>query len=46
MAEIAVGPFAGQIVKVEGLHGRKARIFLNLFGGRKVEIDIADLEAA
>lgn len=47
LAEISTGPFAGQIVKVEGLHGKKARIFLNLFGSRKeVEIDAANLEAA
>ncbi len=47
LAEISFGPFAGQIVKVEGLHGRKAKIFLNLFGARKsVEIDVANLEAA
>lgn len=46
-AEIATGPFQGQIVKIEGLHGRKARVFLNLFATRKeVEIGIEDLEAA
>lgn len=47
LAEISVGPFQGQIVKIEGLHGRKARVFLNLFSTRKeVEIGIEDLEAA
>lgn len=47
LAEIAVGPFAGQIVKVEGLHGRKAKIFMNLFGTKKmVDIDLSSLEAA
>lgn len=47
MAEICEGVFSGQIVKIEGLHGRKAKVFLNLFGGQKlVEIDIAGLEAA
>lgn len=47
MAEIAVGPFAGQIVKISGLHGAKARVFLNMFGSEKnVEIEAADLVAA
>ncbi len=47
MAEIGIGPFAGQIVKITGLHGRKARVFLNLFGSRKeVEIPVENLEAA
>lgn len=47
LAEIGVGPFAGQIVKIEGLHGRKARIFLNMFGTRKsVEIAVEHLEVA
>jgi transcription antitermination factor NusG len=47
LAEISVGPFAGQVVKIEGLHGRKAKIFVNLFGMTKLaEISLADLEAA
>lgn len=47
LAEIAVGPFSGQIVKVEGLHGRKAKIFMNMFGAQKlVDIDLSSLEAA
>lgn len=47
LAEISCGPFSGQVVKIEGLHGRKAKIFVNLFGTRKlVEIDVAKLEAA
>ena len=47
LAEIAVGPFQGQIVKIEGLHGRKAKVFMNLFNMRKeVEVDVANLEAA
>lgn len=47
LAEICEGVFTGQIVKIEGLHGRKAKVFLNLFGGQKlVEIDIAALDAA
>lgn len=47
LAEIAVGPFSGQIVKIEGLYGRKARVFMNLFNVRKeVEIDLSNLEAA
>lgn len=47
MAEISAGPFSGQIVKIENLHGRKAKIFLNLFGHSKlVEIGIESLEAA
>lgn len=47
MAKISTGPFAGQLVKVEGLHGRKARVFLNLFGTRKsCEIATEQLEVA
>lgn len=47
MAEITYGPYAGQVVKIEGLHGQKARVFLTLFGGaREVEIKLAQLEAA
>ena len=47
LAEIQVGPFAGQIVKIEGLHGRKASIFINLFGTQKeATINLEDLEAA
>ena len=47
LAEISVGPFQGQIVKVEGIHGRKAKVFMNLFNVRKeVEIDLANLDAA
>lgn len=47
LAEITSGPFAGQVVKIEGLHGQKAKIFMNLFGTRKeVEIATDKLEAA
>lgn len=47
LVKINGGAFAGHVVKIEGLHGRKARIFMNLFGSRKVvEIDAANLEAA
>lgn len=47
LAEITAGAFAGQVVKVDGLHGTKARIFVNLFGSIKsVEIDAANLVAA
>jgi len=47
MATIKSGPFIGQLVKVEGLHGRKARIFMNLFGTRKeVQISAEQLEVA
>jgi transcription antitermination factor NusG len=47
LAEITKGALAGQIVKVEGLYGRKARIFINLFGTLKhVEIKLEDLIAA
>lgn len=47
LAEIIDGPFANQIVKIEGLHGRRAKIFLNLFGTQKeVDIDISQLHAA
>ena len=47
LAEIQTGPFAGQVVKIEGLHGNKARIFMNLFGVRKLaEIELSKLEAA
>lgn len=46
-AEIAVGPFAGQIVEIKGIQGRKAKIFVSLFGHATLtEIQIADLEAA
>ncbi len=47
MAEISVGPFAGQLVKIEGLHGRKAKVFVKLFGpATMADVDIGDLEAA
>lgn len=47
LAEIQSGAFQGQIVKVEGLHGAKAKIMMNLFGTRKlVEIATENLEAA
>ena len=47
LAEITAGPFSGQVVKITGLHGNKARIFVNLFGGvKEAEILLADLEAA
>lgn len=47
LAEIQAGPFAGQVVKIEGLHGNKARIFMNLFGVRKLaDIELSKLEAA
>jgi len=47
LAEIMAGPFAGQVVKISGLRGTKARIFLNLFGSKKeAEINLEDLEAA
>lgn len=47
MAKITAGPFQGQLVKVEGLHGRRARIFMNLFGARKeVQISAEQLEVA
>ena len=47
LAEIQVGPFAGQIVKIEGLHGRKASIFINLVGTQKeATINLGDLAAA
>lgn len=47
LAEIQAGPFQGQVVQVEGLAGSKARIFLNLFGVRKLaEIELSKLEAA
>jgi transcription antitermination factor NusG len=47
LAEIQAGPFAGQIVKVEGITGSKAKIFLNLFGVRKeATISVEDLKAA
>lgn len=47
VAEITAGPFAGQVVKIAGLHGNKAKIFVNLFGGvKEAEILLADLEAA
>ena len=47
LAEITSGVFVGRIVKIEGLTGRKARIFLDLFGTRKeVEIPVEALEAA
>lgn len=47
MAEIVTGPYQGQLVKVVGLHGQKAKIFRNLFGSEMlVGIDIDQLEAA
>lgn len=47
MAEIAVGPFAHQIVKVASLHGTKARVFLSLFNvTREVEVDLEMLDVA
>jgi len=47
MAEIAVGPFAGQVVEIKGIQGRKAKIFVSLFGHATLtEIPVADLEAA
>lgn len=47
MAEITSGPFQGQVVKVQGIYGAKARIFLSLFGnGKEVEILLDKLEAA
>ena len=47
LAEITSGVFVGRIVKIEGLTGRKARIFLDLFGTLKeVEIPVEALEAA
>lgn len=47
LAEIQSGPFAGQVVKIEGLLGNKARIFMNLFGVRKLaDIELSKLEAA
>lgn len=46
-AEIAIGPFAGQVVEIKGIQGRKAKIFVSLFGHATLtEIAIADLEAA
>jgi transcription antitermination factor NusG len=46
-AAIAYGPFAHQIVKIAGLHGSKARVFLNLFGGtREVEVDLEMMDVA
>jgi len=47
LAEIQTGPFSGQVVKVAGLYGAKARIFVNLFGTvKEAEISVEDLEAA
>ena len=47
LAEISIGPFAGQIVEIKGSHGRKAKIFVSLFGHATLtEIPIGDLEAA
>jgi transcription antitermination factor NusG len=47
LAEIQTGPFSGQVVKVAGLSGAKARIFVNLFGTvKEAEIATEDLEAA
>jgi len=47
MAEISIGPFAGQIVEIKGIQGRKAKIFVSLFGHATLtEIPIGDLEAA
>lgn len=46
-AAIAVGPFAHQIVQISGLHGTKARVFLNLFNvTREVEVDLDMLDVA
>ena len=46
-AAIAVGPFAHQIVTIAGLHGTKARVFLNLFNvTREVEVDLDMLDVA
>ena len=46
-AAIAVGPFAHQIVQIAGLHGTKARVFLNLFNiTREVEVDLDMLDVA
>lgn len=46
-AEIAIGPFAGQVVEIKGIQGRKAKIFVSLFGHATLtEIAVADLEAA
>lgn len=46
-AEITAGPFTGQVVAIAGLHGSKARIFVNLFGSRKeAEIATEHLTAA
>jgi len=47
LVEIQDGPFSGQIVKVEGLSEKKAKILINMFGTNKlVEIATASLEAA
>jgi transcription antitermination factor NusG len=47
LAEIQAGPFSGQVVKVAGLYGAKAKIFVNLFGTvKEAEISVEDLEAA
>ena len=47
LAAIAVGPFAHQVVTIAGLHGTKARVFLNLFNvTREVEVDLDMLDVA
>ncbi len=47
LAEITAGPFTGQVVKISGLHGNKARIFVNLFGSvKEADILLKNLEAA
>ena len=47
LSAIAVGPFAHQIVTIAGLHGTKARVFLNLFNvTREVEVDLDMLDVA
>jgi transcription antitermination factor NusG len=46
-AEIAVGPYQGQITDIVGLHGRWAEIFVNLFGSRRLVTILSEhLEAA
>lgn len=47
MAKITAGPLQGHLVKVTGLHGKRARIFLNMFGSRReAEVEIEQLEVA
>lgn len=46
-AVISDGPFAGAVVTISALHGRKAEVFLSLFGGRRVvSVDPDNLRAA